>query len=157
MTADATTELRALIAPQVERMGYELWGLVCAPDARRGRLCVYIDRAGGVGLDDCAAVSEQLSGLLDVADAMPGPYRLEVSSPGLDRLLLEPAHFRRYRHARVALRLHRALRGRRRLSGVIGAADADGVVVDAAGEEYTVPYCAIAQARLQDAGEGAKQ
>ena len=154
MKPDRTVEeLQTLIAPQVERMGYELWGLVCRLGPRRGQLCVYIDHPDGISHADCAAVSEQVGGLLDVADQIRTAYRLEVSSPGLDRLLLRPEHFARYRSARVALRLRWPLDGRRRLTGTIGAADADAVKLVEREEEYVVPYRAIAQARLQAAAE----
>ena len=146
-------ELQTLIAPQIEKMGYELWGLVCRLGPRSGRVCVYIDHPDGISHEDCAAVSEQVSGLLDVADPIRTAYRLEVSSPGLDRLLLRPEHFARYRSARVALRLRWPLAGRRRLSGTIRAADEEAVKLAEREEEYVVPYQAIAQARLQAAAE----
>lgn len=149
MRADGAAQtLRALIAPQVEKMGYELWGLQCHFGVRRGRVCVYIDRPEGITHADCAAVSDQVSGVLDVADPIPGAYSLEVSSPGLDRLLMQPEHFQRYRGARVSVKLRWPLDGRRRLDGCIAAAGGSTVDIREGGAAFAVPYAAIAQARL---------
>ncbi len=150
MRADgATHTLRSLVAPQVEKMGYELWGLVCRLGARQGRVCVYIDHPDGISHADCEVVSDQVSGLLDVADPIRTPYRLEVSSPGLDRPLLCPEHFRRYRGSRVDMRLRWPLEGRRRLFGRVEEADGDAVEIrEEDGRTFVVPYNVIARARL---------
>lgn len=149
MRADGATQtLTSLIAPQIEKMGYELWGLVCQLGVRRGRICVYIDHPDGISHADCAAVSDQVSGLLDVADPVRTAYRLEVSSPGLDRPLLCPEHFRRYRRAQANVRLRWPLEGRRRLSGQIGEADGEAVEIKEDDEVFVVPYNVIARARL---------
>ena len=149
MRADGTTQtLKSLIAPQIERMGYELWGLVCQLGVRQGRVCVYIDHPDGISHADCAAVSDQVSGLLDVADPIRTAYRLEVSSPGLDRLLLCPEHFQRYRDSQVSIRLRWPLEGRRRLFGTIEAANGNAVEIREDEQTFVVPYNVIAQARL---------
>ena len=149
MKADGTIRaLQSLIAPQIEKMGYELWGLVCHLGARRGRVCVYIDHPDGIGHADCVAVSDQVSGLLDVTNPIRTAYRLEVSSPGLDRLLFSPDHFERYRNSRVALRLRWPCEGRRRLFGQIEAVDESAVEIQEDEQTFVIPYNAIAQARL---------
>ena len=74
-----------LLEPTVEGMGYELVGVEF--DGHQRVLRVYIDRPEGITVDDCSAVSYQLSGLLDVEDPITGRYQLEVSSPGMDRPL----------------------------------------------------------------------
>ena len=141
--------LQGLIAPQVEKMGFELWGLECLLAQRNKRICVYIDRAEGVTLDDCAAVSDQLSGVLDVADLALAGYRLEISSPGLDRLLMCPEHFSRYQGSMATLRLYQPMEGRRRLIGTIRSADDAAVEIEEGGEVQRVPYQVIARARLR--------
>lgn len=148
MVDGAVQSLQSLIAPQVERMGYMLWGLECQLGSHEGRVCVYIDHPDGISHEDCAAVSDQISGLLDVADPIRTAYRLEVSSPGLDRLLLCPEHFRQYQGSGVSVRLRWPLEERRRLAGQIEAASDEVVEIREGEQVFAVPYNAIARARL---------
>jgi len=103
--------IRLLEAP-LAALGYELVDL----DLRMGRnglLRLYIDREGGVTLDDCEHVSRQISAFLDVEDPMPGRYVLEVSSPGIERRLRTVEHFRRFVNEEVKIQLARPQDGRR--------------------------------------------
>lgn len=138
-----------LIRRPVEAMGYELVGVELF---RRGRssylLRIYIDSDEGIKLDDCAAVSHQLSGVLDVEDPIAGSYDLEVSSPGLDRPLLEFAHFERFRGSQVKLRLLSLVSGRRKLQGILVGTEGQDVLVEEAGERYRIPFAEIDAARL---------
>ena len=89
-----------------------------------------------------------MSGVLDVEDPVPGRYDLEVSSPGLDRPLVYPEHFRRFRGQRVRIRLADKIEGRRRLEGVL-LGEEDGVIrLEAEGREWTLPLAALESARL---------
>ena len=83
-------ELGNLIEPAIEQLGYELSDLELKLGGRDGIVRVFIDKPDGVDLSDCETVSRQLSAILDVEDLLPGNYRLEVSSPGLDRKLTKP-------------------------------------------------------------------
>ena len=114
---------------------------------------IYMDREeGGVSLDDCAQVSNQLGDLLDVHDVPPGPYTLEVSSPGLDRPLHRDKDFLKYRGAEINLRLGEKIDGRRKFSGeLLDYEVADGVktlVVRSAGKIVRIPREAVAKANL---------
>ncbi len=106
-----------LLEPALAAMGFELAD-IDAHFGRRGLLRLYIDRQGGVTVDDCQRVSEQIGALLDVEDPLPGSYVLEVSSPGFDRRLRTLAHFERFsgETARVELRDARD-DGRRKFTG----------------------------------------
>jgi ribosome maturation factor RimP len=106
-------------------MGYELVGVEYFSRGKAGRLLrVYIDRQEGITVDDCAAVSRQLSAMLDVEDPIAENYELEVSSPGLDRPLIRPEDFVRFAGERVRVRLSRPLEGRRNFEGtLIGLAE----------------------------------
>ena len=86
-------QLTQLLAPTVEAMGYSLWGIEVISPGRRPTVRLYIDAEEGVNVDDCAQVSHQVSGVLDVEDPISGEYTLEVSSPGVDRLLFNPDHY----------------------------------------------------------------
>jgi ribosome maturation factor RimP len=131
------TEMVALLEPVVEALGYELTDLELNFSGRRGVLRLFIDHAGasdrpaaqrtetagvpaeGIRVEDCEAVSRQVSAVLDVEDPIRRDYDLEVSSPGLDRKLVKPAHFDRFAGQLVKGRLRRALEGRRRFTGTL--------------------------------------
>ena len=85
--AGKESTLSALLAPTVASLGFQLWGLELISPNRRPTLRVYIEGDSGVTVDDCATVSRHLSSVLDVEDPIQGEYTLEVSSPGIDRLL----------------------------------------------------------------------
>ena len=142
-------QLLDLVRSVVEPMGYECVGVEHDSSAGGGAvLRVYIDHADGIGLDDCEAVSHQLSGALDVVDPIASHYDLEVSSPGLDRPLLELEHFRRFTGARVRVRLAEKLDGRRRLDGRIIGVDGEAILLDVDGERMALPFARIESARL---------
>jgi len=116
-------QLQALLAPVVEALGYECWGVEFISQGRHSVLRVYIDRPEGILIDDCEAVSRQVSGILDVEDPISGNYTLEVSSPGVDRPLFNLEQFARHQgeSAKVTLKLPQD--NRRRLQGRIEAID----------------------------------
>jgi ribosome maturation factor RimP len=130
----ADSSLTILARRVVEPMGFELVGVDFFQHGASATLRVYIDHTHGITLDDCSAVSHQLSGVLDVEDPLPGHYDLEVSSPGIDRPLVFPEHFERFVGQQVRIRLAEKMDGRRKLegqlrgyaAGVITVAEADG-------------------------------
>ncbi len=137
----------------VEPMGFELVAVEYFQRGGGATLRVYIDHPDGIDLDDCTAVSHQLSGVLDVEDPLQGQYDLEVSSPGLDRPLVFPEHFRRFVGQRVKVRLAEKVEGRRNLEGVLlGLAEdgpGDGTVrLEAEGRTWELPLGAVESARL---------
>ena len=116
----APEHLVALIGRTVDPMGYELVGVEYLSRGKGGKLLrVYIDQESGITVDDCAAVSRQLSAMLDVENPVAENYELEVSSPGLDRPLFKPEHFVRFAGERVRIRLSRPLEGRRNFEGIL--------------------------------------
>lgn len=142
------TKLTQLIEPVIEGLGYELWGCEYLPRRRQSLLRVYIDRHDGVTLDDCGRVSHQLSGVLDVEDPIGGAYILEVSSPGLDRLLLKADHFQRFSGHRVKIRLKWLIEGRRQFDARLRGVEGEQVLVDEQQTAYSIPLAAIERARL---------
>jgi ribosome maturation factor RimP len=149
MMRTADTTLTALVESVVEPMGYDAVGVELAQTGGSGSvLRVYIDHERGITLDDCEAVSRQLSSVLDVDDPVAGHYDLEVSSPGLDRLLFKPADFERFKGARAHIRLAEKLGGRRRFDGILAGVDGSNVVLDVSGESMTLPFDLIDSARL---------
>lgn len=151
--AATQTELEALITPVLESFGLELWGLEYVPFGGSALVRVFVDGPNGVSLDDCTQVSEQLSALFDVENPIPVAYRLEVSSPGLDRVLFHPEQYRRYIGERLKLRLRWPVGDRRNMSGVLCSCDEDSIRLEVDGETFEVPLDAIQRARLVYAGD----
>jgi ribosome maturation factor RimP len=141
-------ELARLLEPTVERLGYELIELELQFAGKDSVVRLFIDRPEGVGLADCEAVSRQVSALLDVEDPLPGHYVLEVSSPGLDRKLTRPAHFRRFVGEDVRVRLRVPVDGRRNFRGRLTAADEQDIEVEVDGQVHHLAMAAIESARL---------
>jgi ribosome maturation factor RimP len=144
-------QIRDLLQPTVEALGFELWGVEYLSQGRHSVLRVYIDAENGITVEDCAKVSAQVSGVLDVEDPITGEYTLEVSSPGMDRLLFELEQFPAYVGEIVELRLRSAFEGRRKFKGVLNGVEGEDVVVQVDDHEYLLPYSAIEKARIQPA------
>ena len=145
MTGD---ELAVLLGPTVERLGYELADLEVRLGAKSGLVRLFIDKPEGIGLEDCEKVSRAVSALLDVEDPVPGNYRLEVSSPGLDRKLRKVEHFQRVIDEVVKVKLRFPLEGRRRFRGKLLSADDENIVVEVDGESYSIALATIDTVRL---------
>jgi ribosome maturation factor RimP len=111
-------------------------------------LRLYIDKEGGVTLGDCELVGAQIGAFLDVEDPLPGSYVLEVSSPGFDRKLRTPEHFRRFLNDDVRIELLRPREGRRRLKGRIKDVQDSTVTVEVDGVDWRVDLPEIGVARL---------
>ncbi|MFP5384013.1 MAG: ribosome maturation factor RimP [Gammaproteobacteria bacterium] len=143
-------DLKALLAPAVTSLGFELWGVEYLVRGRHRLLRVYIDRDEGVTVDDCAAVSHQVSGVLDVEDPIPGEYTLEVSSPGLDRVLFEPSQYERYAGSLLLVRTQAAIAGRRRFRGRLQSVSGEGFVLalDEGGEQ-AIAFAAVDKAQIE--------
>lgn len=140
--------LHALIEPVVDAMGFELWGVDHISQGKHSRLLIYIDQESGVSVDDCADVSRQISAVLDVEDPIAGQFRLEVSSPGMDRPLFTLGQFERYAGHVVSVKLRVAFDGRRKFQGLLAGVEADEVLLQVDGEEYCFPVETIEQARV---------
>ena len=139
--------LISLVEPLLVQLGYELVELEFVP-GRGGSLRIFIDRPEGIGIADCERVSREVSALLDVEDPIPTAYSLEVSSPGDDRVLRVPAHFERFKGARVLVELVAPRDGRRRYTGVMQEVSATGVALEVDRQRVDVPFGEIAKARL---------
>lgn len=145
----APDRLAGLVERVVGPMGYELVGVQLQGRGAAGMLLrVYIDHADGITLDDCAAVSHQLSGALDVEDPIRERYTLEVSSPGLDRPLFTLADFERFAGHKAKLRLARLADGRRNFSGTLCGASGERIRIEVDGQVLELLHADIESARL---------
>jgi ribosome maturation factor RimP len=140
-------DLEALVAPVVEAAGLDLVDVELRREEKRRVLRVTVDREGGLDLDTIAEVSERVSRRLDVEGFDPGPYSLEVSSPGVERPLRRPSDFagRVGQHVRIRVESEA---GRETLTGTLVAAGEETATIDTPSGERTVRYEDISSARL---------
>ncbi len=145
---NAPDKLSQLIGQVVEPMGYELVGVEYRRGGNSGLLRVYIDQVDGIMLDDCVAVSRQVSAMLDVEDPLVEGYQLEVSSPGMDRPLFVKEHFERFAGSKVRIKLRMKLHGRRKFEGVLKGIQDENVVLEIDDDMEYLPLDQIDSARL---------
>jgi ribosome maturation factor RimP len=140
------TELAGDLSPVVEARGLELVDV----EIHGAQLTVFVDREGGVGLEDLGEATKDVSAALDRIDPIPGRYTLTVSSPGLERRLRTPAHFARAVGETVTVRVDAGTAEVRRLTGTLESADETGCTLtgaDVPGGEVRISYDQIERAR----------
>ena len=146
-------QIRQLAEPLLTSEGMELILVECLQMRSHWLVRIYMDREGGVTVEDCAQISNQLGDLLDVHDTPPGPYTLEVSSPGLDRPLDRDQDFLKYCGSRIHLRLAEKIEGRRDFRGeLVGYEDSDDgkiLVVKVEGKTFRIPRKTVVKANLE--------
>ena len=143
------TELVERMArPIVEENGCSLWDVEYVKEAGSWYLRLYIDKEGGVSIDDCETVSRAVDPLLDETDPIPDAYTFEVSSAGADRALKKPAHFEAFLGAPVDVKFYQAINGQKSVTGVLtGWQDGD-VTISLNGEPVTFAKKDVAAVRL---------
>ncbi len=132
----------------VEGMGCEIWGVEFLSQGRHSKLRLYIDKAGGVSVDDCEKVSRQVSDVLDVENMFTKGYTLEVSSPGMDRILFNAEQYESNVGETVDVRLNFPLEGKKRVVGLLAGVENAEAIVQADGEEYVLPLENVQRARI---------
>ncbi|MCK5383275.1 MAG: ribosome maturation factor RimP [Gammaproteobacteria bacterium] len=142
-------QLGDMLEPGITSMGYELVGVEFQTGGKGGGLLrIYIDSEEGISADDCQKVSYQVSGVLDVEDPIPGHYTLEISSPGLDRMLFRPKDFERFAGQLIKVRTAYPIEGQRKFKGRLVGMQGDNVVFEQDDMEISLPFDQIEQARL---------
>ncbi len=142
--------VQVLAADLLTNLGYELVDIDFPGSDENGSLRLFIDKEGGVSLDDCTHVSRMFGALLDVEDPVPGRYNLEVSSPGLNRRLRRPRDFSTRIGETIKVKLAQPLNGRRRFKGVLKAFNAESMAVtmEVDGEIFIIPLDETARCNL---------
>jgi ribosome maturation factor RimP len=151
MYRDIPEELRALIEPVVEYAGFELVDVLVTPGSPPWLLRVTIDTIAGDGrvpVERCADVSREIETQLDATDAIPMSYRLEVSSPGLDRVLAREKDFAAACGQQVKVETRRPVNGRRRFRGQLLGFDSGIARVAVDGSEFGVPFDEVSKAKV---------
>jgi len=141
-------QIEKLAGPVAESLGLELVQVVYRRESAGWILRILVDRPGGVSVDDCADLSRELSHILDVEDPLPGAYRLEVSSPGLDRPLTKPDDFKRFLGKEVTLKTSAPIDGRRKFTGTLEGFEDQRVVLRVEGKQQEIDYQLIEKANL---------
>lgn len=148
MSSAKVDQLEAMLAPVVEALGCQIWTLEYLSRGNNTTLRLFIDKEEGISLEDCEAVSRQVSSVMDVEDPISGEYTLEVSSPGMDRPLTKIEHFERMAGEKAKLKLRMAFEGQRKFEGIIIGVEADEVVIRCNDEELLFPVDTIDKARV---------
>ena len=128
--AKVTELTAALAAPIVQEQGCSLWDVEYVKEAGTWVLRVYIDKEGGVSINDCEAVSRPLSDKLDEVDPIEGSYTLEVASAGAERVLKKPEHFAAFLGSEVDVRLYRPIDGKKEFVGVLAGYENGNVLLE---------------------------
>jgi ribosome maturation factor RimP len=145
---DVRHEVLEIATPLAEELGFELVDVEVVPQGRL-TLRVSIDRVGGVTIEDCSRVSRRLGDALEMNQTVPHRFVLEVSSPGVERRLRTPEHFRRYIGSRVFVQVHDLIDGRRKVEGeLVEADDTSATVRLEEGGLWTAPLAAVQKAHL---------
>ena len=140
--------LQEMLQDAVEDLGCELWGIECQRAGRFMTVRLFIDKEGGVTVDDCADVSRQVSAILDVEDPIADKYNLEVSSPGLDRPLFTLPQFERYIGQDISVHLRIPVMERRKWQGKLERIENDMVILIVDGQEQVLVFGNIQKANV---------
>lgn len=141
-------KLEGLVLDSIEAMGFELVGIECQRAGRFLTVRLYIDKDGGVTIDDCSDVSRQVSAIFDVEDPIADKYNLEVSSPGLDRPLFTIEHFQRFVERDVLIHLRIPMLDRRKWQGKLVSVEGDLITLNVDGNLQAFAFGNIQKANL---------
>ncbi|MCG8672933.1 MAG: ribosome maturation factor RimP [Pseudomonadales bacterium] len=149
MSGNKRTEaLQEMLAPAVEAAGCELWGIEFISQGKHSILRLFIDTEQGITLEDCEAVSHQVSAVLDVEDPISTEYNLEVSSPGLDRPLFTFDQFVRFVGEDIQVRLKMAVAGKRKFTAKLEKAEGEVLTFSQGDESWDVSISQVDKANI---------
>ncbi len=148
MDQELMSSLWALIEPVLEPEGFELAEVEFKPERGRWFLRLYIDSPRGVTLDDCEFVSRQVSALLDIKDPIDQPYVLEVSSPGINRVLRKEKGFNRFAGSPIWIKTRRKVEGRRKFQGILKGMKDSKIILEMEGRTIEIEAEDLERARL---------
>lgn len=137
-----------MMLPVMEELQCELVDIEYKKEGSHWYLRIYIDKSGGITIDDCQAVSEHISDLLDESDPIPHSYFLEVSSPGLDRILKKDSDFEKYKGSKVDVSLYKPRDGKKKFTGELIGLEDNQLLIRDKNEVLSFPRTEIAVVRL---------
>ena len=137
-----------ILQPYLAKEGFELVDIEYVKEGANWYLRVFVDKEGGIDIDECGRISEYLSGKLDEIDPIPNPYFLEVSSPGAERPLKKVQDFYRAVGKNVYVTTYEPVNGLKEFEGKLVSFDEENLSIVSQNKEYVVPYRKVASARL---------
>ncbi len=144
-----TEQVAAFAAPIVKEHGCELWDVEYVREGSEYFLRLYIDKDGGVDINDCEAISRAVAPILDEKDPIPGSYHFEVCSAGLERVLKRPSDFQKYLGSPITVKLYRPRNGMKEIPCVLRAYEDGRLTVEAGKETVTFEKSEVALVRLR--------
>jgi ribosome maturation factor RimP len=147
-------QLTTIIQPVIEDLGFDLWGIEYMPQKSGALVRIYIDHPQGISVDNCADCSREISAILDVEDPIKSAYVLEVSSPGLDRVLFDANQFNDYLGHQAKVKLAQPINGSRKITGTIKSVSEDDITLENELGEYSFNINNVMKARLQPQYDG---
>jgi ribosome maturation factor RimP len=142
------SRLRELIEPIASSLGLSIWGIQVPASPKGGILRIYVDSEQGVTIDDCAELSRHVNVILDVEDPMPGPYTLEVSSPGLERPFFAFEQLEPYLGRLLQVQLKAPLLGSKKWKGHVLRLENEELILQTDKQEIHIPWDQVHKARL---------
>lgn len=143
-------KLVTLIEPIVLGLNYELYHLEFVKEGNENYLRIYIDKeTGGISLEDCEKVSRAVSEMLDVKDPIVEAYYLEVSSPGIDRILCTDKHLQKYSGSKVLVKISGLLDGKKKYEGELIAFNSEELKINSEGHEVSIPRSKVSSVNLR--------
>jgi len=144
-----TEQVAQFAKPIVEEKGCTLWDIEYVREGAERFLWVYIDKEGGVGIDDCEAIARAIDPILDEKDPIPESYNFEVSSAGLERALKRPSDFKQFMDSAVTVKLYRPRNGLKEIPGILRGYEDGRITVEAGKETITFEKSEVALVRLR--------
>jgi len=140
--------LNEIVKNTVEGLGFELWGYEYRPRSESALLRIFIEKENGIAVEDCALVSRQIGAVLDVENIIPVAYILEVSSPGMDRVLFTAEQYQDYLGDTIKIRTRTPIEERRNFKGSLIKTSDSSVTIKVDNLEFDIPFETIDRARL---------
>ena len=147
-TPKIKTAVEEMVRPFLDENGFELVDVEYVKEGSNWFLRVFVDKEGGIDIDECGRISEYLSDKLDENDPVPDAYFLEVSSPGAERPLKKPEDVRKAVGKHVFLTTYEPIDGSKEFEGRLASFDGDMAVVEIGKKKHEIPYAKVASARL---------
>ena len=142
------SEVLALCEPIAKELGYVIWDVEYEKLGAEYHLTVTIDKDGGVDIDDCEKMSRAIDPVLDEADPIQDEYHLDVSSPGIERVIKTDFHLSRCMGERVLVKLYAPIDGQKAIVAQLDAFDDDSITLSADGEQISIPRKSIAKMNI---------